>query len=399
MVIGRKAGRDDPGLRSMSRVHRLAPRTWTNLLLLGFALLTACVPHDDFSVFITNYDAERAYHADTYFQTHVFTPGYFIVDMEGNILWYRSQLETLVGHGIGLDVLENGNVLAMREGSHPNIMDPETDESLWEAEEVQGHHSLAWTPWGSVMTLVAENIMGPGLCTITSDRIVEIDVSSEEIVWEWPLHEYVDPLVENDGPDFCYGVFDYEDWSHCNTVKVIEDFVYDGQTYPAVVMLLSRNLDTFWMIDYFSQEIIWSCGQHGDFGRRIILEPLFNTAHEIEMIDTDRFLLFDNGDERAIQASRALEIEVDPVAGTANAVWFWKEPERIMFSSWGGDADRLPNGNTLITNVANGRIVEVAPNKDKVWQLDIRPPDWDLPLWLPSPISTFMAKRPAFGDS
>jgi len=45
-----------------------------------------------------------------------------------------------------------------------------------------------------------------------------------------------------------------------------------------------------------------------------------------------------------------------------------------------------------------GRIMEVGTDVDKVWQLDIRPPNWEWPLDMPSPITVFMAKRPANGD-
>ena len=34
---------------------------------------------------------------------------------------------------------------------------------------------------------------------------------------------------------------------------------------------------------------------------------------------------------------------------------------------WPRDADRLPNGNTLITDSRNGRIIEVTPSGEVVW--------------------------------
>ena len=52
----------------------------------------------------------------------------------------------------------------------------------------------------------------------------------------------------------------------------------------------------------------------------------------------------------------------------ARVVWEYRETPDF-FSNWGGDADRLPNGNTLITDTANGRILEVTPEGEKVWEL------------------------------
>ena len=38
---------------------------------------------------------------------------------------------------------------------------------------------------------------------------------------------------------------------------------------------------------------------------------------------------------------------------------------------WGGDADQLPNGNVLLTEVELGRIIEVTPEGDIVWDMQI----------------------------
>jgi hypothetical protein len=43
-----------------------------------------------------------------------------------------------------------------------------------------------------------------------------------------------------------------------------------------------------------------------------------------------------------------------------------------MFDWWGGDANRLPNGNTLIVNVTRGRIVEVTPEGEVVWEMTMQ---------------------------
>ncbi len=217
---------------------------------------------------------------------------------------------------------------------------------------------------------------------------MEIDIPSGEVLWEWHLSDAVDP-VEHHAEDTCARGRGIVDWSHCNTVKIIEQYTFGGSTYGAVVLLLSRNLDTFWMIDYTSGDVIWSCGQHGDFGRREPPdEPLFNTAHEIDMLENGNFILFDNGELRQERVSRALEFSVDPAAGTAEEVWTWTETGQVMFSKWGGESDRLPNGNTLITDVQSARIIEVDPDGEKVWQLEI-----DAKPGLVDSYTIFMAKR------
>lgn len=39
---------------------------------------------------------------------------------------------------------------------------------------------------------------------------------------------------------------------------------------------------------------------------------------------------------------------------------------------WPRDADRLPNGNTLITDTAGNRVIEVGPDGDLVWGVEIK---------------------------
>jgi hypothetical protein len=218
-------------------------------------------------------------------------------------------------------------------------------------------------------------------CRILGDVIKEVDIRTHEVIWEWHLHQYVDP-VEHHREDLCTGIGDLMngDWSHCNTVKYYQNYFFNGESHD-VVLLNSRHLDTFWIIDYETSEILWSCGQHGTIGRKEPpAEPLFSHAHEVELLEDGNFLMFDNGNFRDPQVSRALEIQVDPTAGTAMEVWSWTEPLEVMYSYGMGDANRLPNGNTLVTDPTQGRIIEVTPDGEKVWQLALEYPSG--PVWI-----------------
>ena len=57
-------------------------------------------------------------------------------------------------------------------------------------------------------------------------------------------------------------------------------------------------------------------------------------------------------------------MEFDPV--TFELVWEYRAEG--FYSHYISSAQRLPNGNTLITEGANGRIFEVTPEKELVWQ-------------------------------
>ena len=90
-------------------------------------------------------------------------------------------------------------------------------------------------------------------------------------------------------------------------------------------------------------------------------------------------LLFDNGLEGTREFSRAIEFAIDPEAGTAELVWEFVPDPPIAAYIW-GDADRQPNGNTLITfGVRNlderTQIYEVDADAEVVWHATF-PPGW-----------------------
>ena len=99
----------------------------------------------------------------------------------------------------------------------------------------------------------------------------------------------------------------------------------------------------------------------------------------------DRLLLFDNGNHREDQTSRVVEFQVDPDQGTLEEVWSFVHPDGRHISHL-GDARRLPGGNTLISWSPEGRVMEVTPDGDIVWEIRVDQkigrvefvPDWSL---------------------
>ena len=85
--------------------------------------------------------------------------------------------------------------------------------------------------------------------------------------------------------------------------------------------------------------------------------------------------MYDNGNEKPAseRISRAVEYELDREAGTVRQVWSY---DLGIYTSSTGDADRLANGNTLITAAgtrtpgADMRVVEVTPAGEVVWEVN-----------------------------
>ena len=101
--------------------------------------------------------------------------------------------------------------------------------------------------------------------------------------------------------------------------------------------------------------------------------PPLSGQHAPVALPNGRILLFDNGpfrvDTGAQPFSRVLEI--DPA--TKQIAWTYEDglnagSRHFFFSSRVSNAQRLPNGNTLINEGLYGRFFEVTPDGDVVWE-------------------------------
>ncbi len=96
--------------------------------------------------------------------------------------------------------------------------------------------------------------------------------------------------------------------------------------------------------------------------------PTVCGQHAPNLLANGNVLIFDNGVHRiddSMPYSRV--IEVNPA--TNEIVWKYQDsPAWNFFSPRMGNAQRLPNGNTLITESSFGRIFEVTRNQEIVWE-------------------------------
>jgi outer membrane protein assembly factor BamB len=85
-------------------------------------------------------------------------------------------------------------------------------------------------------------------------------------------------------------------------------------------------------------------------------------------LDNGNILIFDNGNFRhGMSTPFSRVIEVDP--RTKQVEWEYADEMRSsFFSPYMGAAQRLPNGNTHITESSTGRLFEVTPDGQVVWE-------------------------------
>ena len=116
-------------------------------------------------------------------------------------------------------------------------------------------------------------------------------------------------------------------------------------------LFCSRSQNAIAIIDWKTRRVVWSWGP-----------GTLSGPHDATVLDNGNILVFDNGLNR--RYSRV--IEIDP--RTDRVVWSYQatEPESFL-TSHSGAAQRLENGNTLLTDSAAGRAFEVTPTGETVW--------------------------------
>jgi hypothetical protein len=163
-------------------------------------------------------------------------------------------------------------------------------------------------------------------------------------VWEWRSWEHLDP--EQDG---LTAVQDNRDvWTVANAVYELAD---------GNIMVSFRDISTVIMINRQTGQIYWKLGA-----------PPLSGQHAPNILANGHLLLFDNGPHRldeTLPFSRVLEIDV----ATKQIVWKYQDnPVSNFFSPRISNAQRLPNGNTLIDEGWFGRFFEVTPEGETVWE-------------------------------
>jgi len=234
---------------------------------------------------------------------------------------------------------------------------------LWECPVIN-HHHIHRTPEGNYMFLLADRrpFEKFGGRMLVGDQIVEWDPRRNAPVWDWHLFDHHEPEV------------DRRDYSHANTIEPVPG--------EEAYIVSCRNMNSLVKVDRKSGEIVWRLGVGGDF--EMGPEDYFYHQHSPEIQPNGNILLFDNGTGRPAEAggeySRAVELEVDERGMKARAVWSWRHEPDLYCPIW-SDADRLPNGNTLITfgtrtEGDTTRYVEVTPDGEVVWEVELTPSGW-----------------------
>lgn len=290
--------------------------------------------------------------------------GVYLVGPEGEIL---HQWNTELRPNNYACLLPNGNLLwagksdkgQLLQGGRGGIF-REMDwdgRVVWEYDDPAQHHDFRRLANGNTIYLGweklpearkadlrggAENVQD-ALADLWGDYLREVDPAGRT-VWEWhaadsmPMAEFpLHPLVSRD------------EYAHANTCAPLPG---------GDVMVMFRRLNTVIIIDRQTGKIRW---HHRD--------DSWGQPHDAQMLDNGNILLFANGLHVAsaddLPASRV--VEFDPATG--RTVWSYSgKPGWTLFSPHISGCQRLANGNTLICEGIWGRLLEVTPAGEVVWE-------------------------------
>lgn len=187
-----------------------------------------------------------------------------------------------------------------------------------------------------------------------TETVVQEFTPSGELIFQWRAWDHYD--IRLSGTDF----------PHLNGL----DYDVDGH-----ILVSARDLSEVTKINRDTGDIMWRLsGANNSF--TFVNDPFNGTSmqHNITALGNGRYLVFDNGNGRSPDFSRAVEYELDLTNMTATLVWqFRDQPDK--FTYWLGNAQRLATGNTLINFVRPQypKVIEVDTNGVKHFELSLAP--------------------------
>ncbi|MBN4048198.1 aryl-sulfate sulfotransferase [bacterium AH-315-O15] len=331
----------------------------------------------------------------------------YAIDVKGNVAkkWPSPVPNTQLGY---TRPLANGNLLSRvqpprslsgAEGANAEVTGAtsvieatQDGRIVWQyTDQVRSlHHDMERMPNGNTLLVCSKDLNLPQISRrlLKDDCLIEVDPSGN-VVWEWQTADHLDDLelpqevkdqIMNGYPGGRRtGVggappptkgFDY---LHMNAASPIPDSAgpTDPRFKPGNIIVSYRYINTLAVVDRETKKIVWktvglTIGQHNP---HFISDGVPGTGH---------VLVFDNGfvngttnPYRISTREYSRVVEIDPV--DTSIVWEYtaeksNRPIWTFFSHYISGAQRQSNGNTLICEGSNGRIFEVTPSGEIVWE-------------------------------
>jgi len=325
---------------------------------------------------VTKYDQRQSFKGLNLYASRNNSIAY-IIDMTENILHKWSAKINKEDTWQHIEMCENGDLLAIVKDKYLIRLD--WDSNVKWVKKIRVHHDIAIAENKDIYILARKDkvVLRHGLpLPILADYVVVLS-SDGKIKKEIPLYKilkreisfgkfiniYLNVFIHHVlNPEYLIGmlkrkaqyIFDSGtafDIFHNNTVEIINRDI-EGLCKKGDLLFSARELNLIGIINIKKENIIWKWGQ----GNLI-------KQHHPTLLENGNILIFDNGCGR--KYSRIIEIE----PFTKKNIWEYKSnPPKEFFSNLRGWVQRLPNGNTLITESDKGRVFEVKKDGTNVWE-------------------------------
>lgn len=249
---------------------------------------------------------------------------------------------------------------------------------------------------GNTLLLSHKNRQIDMICgkRLLDDVIYEVDWDGNLTGFEWHGVDHIDDIgFDSEALETIQKAVNYDeqkdhfDWLHINSASLLGknrwfDESGDERFNPENIIISSRSANFIAIISRATGKLVWKLGPDFHLESHSARIGQFVGQHHAHMIPQGlpgegNILVFDNGGESGYggkqdyprytrQYSRV--VEIDPI--TFEIVWQYgsEKGEDFFFSHFISGMQRLPNGNTLITDGDSGRLIEVTPDKYIVWE-------------------------------
>jgi len=246
------------------------------------------------------------------------------VNMLGEIIWeydIPQELKKYTNPGFDVELLSNNNILFVLPGNGVYEID-RNKNIVWSYKTTKISHDADRLLNGNTLFVFGNNDL------MSDAQVIEINPAGE-IVWSWYARDYF-----NKEP---YQSIKDQGWTHTNAVSRLSN----GDT-----LISTRNFN-----------MVVEVNQNGEVVKTIG-EGLMTEQHDPILLENGNLLFANHG-----TPEKAVEINQNE-----NIVWEFEISDPKQWPT--RDANRLPNGNTLITTTT--KIVEVSKDKEIVWALAIK---------------------------
>jgi hypothetical protein len=291
------------------------------------------------------------------------------------------------------------------------------------------HHDAVYLPNGNILVLSWELVYEAELIELGrdpneiapegymwSERILELEpvgTNEANIVWEWRIKDHY--IQDFDPTKLNYGVvaehpelFDINlpelnssnsnssrDWNHFNAI--------DYNSELDQILISVRNSDEIWILDHSTTtqeaashegglygkggDILYRWGNASAYDRADVNDQKLFGQHGVNWIDdgledAGKIMIYNNGNGRPGTDYSTAEIltpvqdpdggyplpTTDPFGPTNSDIVYGDGGGEFFFSPYLSNAQRLPNGNTLINAGSNGSHFEITPDRTIVWE-------------------------------